>query len=99
MRAIHSTRVIVALVPGIVLAALAVDPAVAQTRPVGFEDRNVMTATRLEPGERIDLDGRLDEAIWQRTEPASDFTQVEPTNGAPATERTEVHIAYNENSL
>ena len=65
----------------------------------GVEGRRVMRALRLARGESIDLDGRLDEAIWQRTDPATDFIQVEPANGAPATERTEVHIVFDENNL
>ena len=64
-----------------------------------FEDRRVVTAVRLEPGESIDVDGRLDEPLWQRIQPATDFRQLDPDNGEPATQRTEVRIAFNDNSL
>ena len=64
-----------------------------------FADRRLMSAYRLGPGEAIDLDGVLDETLWERPEPASDFIQVDPDNGAPATERTEVRIVYSENAL
>ena len=47
----------------------------------------------------MDLDGRLDEPIWGRVEPAADFIQIDPANGAPATEPTEVYIVYDENNL
>ena len=45
-------------------------------------------------GETIALDGRLDEGIWKRAVPAGDFVQQDPDNGQPATEPTEVRIAY-----
>jgi len=58
-----------------------------------------VVAMRLADGERIDVDGRLDEAIWQRAAPATDFAQLDPQNGAPATERTEVRVAFNRDRL
>jgi hypothetical protein len=54
----------------------------------------IMTAERLSEGERIVLDGRLDEPVWQRAMPAEDFRQQEPGEGTPPTERTEVRIVY-----
>ena len=59
----------------------------------------MVTAVALEAEERIELDGRLDEPIWQRVEPATNFIQQEPDNGAPATERTEVRIVYDDDRL
>ena len=55
--------------------------------------RSVM-ALRLPEGESITLDGRLDEPSWSRALPAADFIQIDPTNGQPATERTEVRIVF-----
>ena len=40
------------------------------------------------------LDGALDEAVYASVPPISDFIQVEPQEGAPATERTEVWITF-----
>ncbi|CAN5838984.1 hypothetical protein BH23GEM6_BH23GEM6_09310 [soil metagenome] len=56
-------------------------------------------AVRLEPGERIQLDGKLDEGLWQRITPATDFVQREPVEGGSPTERTEVRVAYDEGNL
>lgn len=56
-------------------------------------------AVRLEPEESITLDGELDEAVWERALPATDFIQVDPDNGQPATEPTEVRIAYDGEAL
>ena len=61
--------------------------------------RRSVPATRLAPTERIVLDGRLDEEVWGRAVPAADFIQVDPQNGRPATEPTEVRIAFDGESL
>ncbi len=45
------------------------------------------------------IDGELEEAAWQRAEAASDFTQREPHEGTPATERTEVRVVYTRSVL
>lgn len=50
-------------------------------------------------GERIVLDGRLDEPVWMRAVPAADFIQIDPNNGRPATEPTEVRIVFDRDGL
>lgn len=45
------------------------------------------------------IDGRPDESTWQAASPLTDFVQREPTDGAPASERTEVRILYDENAI
>ena len=61
--------------------------------------RRTMTAVRLNDGERITVDGRMDESVWSRVEPAADFVQSDPGLGSPASEHTEVRIAYNDRAL
>jgi hypothetical protein len=61
--------------------------------------RRTVVAQPLGAEEAIDMDGRLDEAIWQRAVPATDFLQRDPDNGAPATERTEVRLVYDRQRL
>jgi len=61
--------------------------------------RRTVTAVRLPEGELITLDGRLDEPSWSRAVPAADFIQIDPANGRPATERTEVRIVFNREAL
>ena len=81
---------------GVLLVAL---PAPGDDDLEGFEDRRVVRALRLLPDEVIDLDGHLDDAVWDRAEPATDFLQQEPDNGAPSTERTEVRLAFDSGRL
>ena len=47
----------------------------------------------------IVLDGRLDDAAWQRAEAARDFTQLDPNEGKPATQPTEVRFLTDDDAL
>ena len=45
------------------------------------------------------IDGRLDDDTWAEAQILSGFTQKEPSEGRPVSERTEVRIAYDEEAL
>ncbi len=45
------------------------------------------------------LDGRLAESVWHTAPPATNLTQREPDEGAPAIENTEVRFAYDDDAL
>jgi len=62
-------------------------------------ERRSVAAMPLQTEERIALDGILDEPVWARALPAKDFIQVDPQNGAPATEATEVRIAFSRDAI
>jgi hypothetical protein len=47
----------------------------------------------------IVLDGRLDDVAWQSVQPLGDFTQSQPREGEPATQRTEVRILFDDDAL
>jgi hypothetical protein len=49
--------------------------------------------TSLELSDEIKLDGRLLEPIWKRALPLGDLTMVEPDEGIPPTEKTEIRLA------
>jgi hypothetical protein len=59
-------------------------------------EQKVVQAVRAE--EPIILDGILSEKVWQ-TEPADGFTQNDPNDGAPSTEKTHVWVAYDDKAL
>ncbi len=46
----------------------------------------------------IKLDGNLDEAVWKNT-PVDEFTQKDPNEGQPATQKTDVWIAYDNDNI
>ena len=47
----------------------------------------------------IQIDGKLDEAAWKSGTPITAFTQSDPQEGKPATQRTEVRILYDDDAL
>jgi hypothetical protein len=73
-------------------------PTGAPQQSSGLE-RRLVEATRLSADERITVDGRFDEAVWTRAIPAKDFIQIDPRNGEPATEPTEVRIAFSRDAF
>lgn len=50
-------------------------------------------------GELVTLDGILDEEVWQKAVPASNFWQREPRDRVPASEKTEVRVLQDEEAL
>jgi hypothetical protein len=48
---------------------------------------------------RILLDGKLDEPAWIAAEPISNFTQNDPEEGKPASQRTEVRFLFDDDAL
>ncbi len=59
-------------------------------------ERNVHALRSTEP---IRLDGVLDDSVWSRATPVSGFVQRQPTEGAPATERTDVRVIFDNNAI
>jgi len=47
----------------------------------------------------IVLDGSLDDEAWAASEPTGEFVQAEPNDGQPATEPTEVRVAFDREAL
>ncbi len=45
------------------------------------------------------IDGVVNEEIWNRAEPLTNFIQAEPVEGLPATEKTEVRILYDDRAI
>jgi Domain of unknown function (DUF5916)/Carbohydrate family 9 binding domain-like len=54
-------------------------------------------AVRVEAPLRID--GRLDESVYEETEPIGGFLQQEPQEGQPATERTDAWILFDNDNI
>ena len=47
----------------------------------------------------LDVDGNLDEGVYEIVEPLTGFVQQQPDEGAPATERTEAWVFYDDSSI
>jgi len=85
---------------GILTALLLnVSSALAQEVVVGrdAEGRLSVQATRYD-GE-VNIDGNLDEAVYRELTPISDFIQQIPDEGAPASERTEAWVFFDNDNL
>ena len=46
-----------------------------------------------------DIDGRLDDEVWKSASLITGFVQQSPLDGAPATEETEVYVAYDSENI
>lgn len=70
--------------------------------PVGAraqDDRAQAYRMTADEAAAISLDGRVAESVWARAVPLSGFRQADPDAGAPATERTEVRLAHDDETL
>ncbi len=72
-------------------------PAIAQTTIASPDGRRQMQA--VQATSPIVIDGALDEDVWKRAVAATDFIQADPLEGQPASEITEVRIAYDADYL
>jgi hypothetical protein len=86
---------------GSALSSPLLERIVGPSAPVGpdliardAEGRVTFRAIRV--GQPLRIDGALDEAMYRDVPPLSDFLQVEPQAGAPATERTEVWFSFDD---
>ena len=61
-------------------------------------DRPVTSAERIEAAPVLDGDV-LDDPVWQPVSVTGDFWQTTPDDGVPASERTEVRVAYTDTML
>lgn len=75
-----------------ILLAVVAFPATVNAQNIHSSPPPQARAVPLQGG--INLDGRLDEAIWQVAPPATDFRQNQPKEGEPATQRTEVRFTF-----
>lgn len=71
-------------------------PQSAQNQPSGPPKQ--ARATRIDAAS-VHLDGRLDEAFWQRAEPVIDFAQQEPNERGVPTDGMDVRFVYDDTAL
>jgi hypothetical protein len=66
---------------------------------ISRDDAGHVTVRAVRLTQPIRLDGILDEAHYRDVPPMSDFVQVEPRPGEPATEQTDVWVSYDDKDL
>jgi hypothetical protein len=57
------------------------------------------SATAARRNGSIQIDGRLDESAWQAATPVTEFRQLDPNEGQPASERTEARILFDDAAI
>jgi hypothetical protein len=83
--------------PPAVSAEAAAGPAPPATLIRDSEGRATARAVRLT--EPLRIDGNLDEGLYSTVPAISDFVQIEPEEGRPATEKTEVWVAFDDERM
>ena len=58
-----------------------------------------MTIRAIRLAEPLDIDGTLDEPLYRDVPGMTDFVQIEPIEGAAATEQTEVWLAFDDDNV
>jgi len=96
------TALIVAMLGPAVLAAqktTAPDTAPAASALAYGHRVPVPRATAARRSGPIVLDAKLDEPAWHAAAPITKFTQTDPDEGKPASQRTDIRILYDEDAL
>jgi hypothetical protein len=83
-----------ALLAFFVLLVLIAAAAAQSAEPAG----RVLHVRRIEDS-AIHVDGKLDEPVWKTIEPITNFTQTQPEEGAPVSQRTEAYVFYDERNI
>ena len=89
--------------PSSVFAAAAVvvllsTPALSQQTTRSQNDPRPVAHATARKGSIV-IDGKLDDAGWQSATPITDFAQMIPDEGRPASQRTELRFVYDESAL
>jgi hypothetical protein len=97
-----SASLMLLLIPAVILSAregLAQGAGSATPAAAHDHDRDAPGIPALRITETILVDGTLDEDAWSRAVPITDFTQILPHEGQPASQRTEVRFLYDDEAI
>lgn len=81
------------------LLAIASPLAVRAQTPESASSRELPVTRAMRIATPIRLDGRLDEAAWGRAPVTNIRTQIDPLEGQPASQRTDVRVLYDDEAL
>ncbi len=76
------------------LPAFSGPPAPLPPALVARDDEGRITLRAVRLTAPLDVDGQIDEAAYDGLVPISDFIQMEPAGGEPATEKTEIWLFF-----
>jgi hypothetical protein len=84
---------------GIVLLAGAVSAQQPAARAAGDHDHDAPRATATRITGTIHVDGALNEAQWRTAQPIGGLTQLDPQEGKPSSERSDIRFLYDDDAL
>jgi len=67
--------------------------------PLSQDSKGLRRIHSIRTADPIKIDGTLDEPSWSLVQPATDFLQQQPNEGAPASERTEVRVLFDDKNI
>ncbi len=67
--------------------------------PAALAQPSAKTAHAKRVSQAPTIDGRMDEAMWAQAVAIDDFEQLRPTPGAAPSERTRIHIMYDDEAI
>src|SRR5437762_7092098 len=68
-------------------------------RPASDHNRDAPRASATRLTGTIHIDGSLNEAQWKSAAPIGELTQLDPAEGKPATERSDIRFMYDDDAL
>jgi hypothetical protein len=74
-------------------------PTPVRTASNTSHDQSAPQATASRLNGTIRIDGSLNDAQWRIAQPITQFTQLDPSEGKPASERTEIRFLYDDDAL
>src|SRR5213593_4818354 len=67
--------------------------------PLSQDSKGPRRVHTIRTTDTIKIDGIPDEPAWSLVQPATDFLQQQPNEGAPASERTEVRVLFDDKNI
>ena len=83
----------------IIIAASTAAAQQAQPRAAGNHDQTAPRATATRLNGTLHIDGVLNEQQWQTAQPIGALTQLDPQEGKPSTERSDIRFMYDDDAL
>lgn len=87
------------LAPALLLASMVVPISAARSQSSGGHTVPVPSAVAARRTGLVVLDARLDEEAWKAATPITEFRQIDPDEGKPGTQRTEVRFLFDDDAL
>ncbi|HZJ02048.1 MAG TPA: DUF5916 domain-containing protein [Gemmatimonadaceae bacterium] len=83
----------------IIVASFVCPPTRTEAQAKGVHPQPAPVATAVRLTSSVSIDGKLDEEVWRTAPAITEFRQSQPDEGKPATQKTEVRFAYDDQAI